>query len=182
MQQSILSLEVSSSNNPKVLRLFDTSHYCDDTALDNYIIEILTPFKTKWIDFFVTKGFSLALNSSNLHYKKVTNQSDLIALPDGIYEIKQSHKPNIFTLVHFLHFRVTELNNRLLKEKKELLDDKCSLSKEEYRKNLEKLRDIEDYISAAKYMVEECQDKKKGKELYDFAKELLENYSNECYC
>lgn len=164
------------------MRLYDTSHYHDDEIVDNYLIEILPVNKTTWLTFNVAKYFTLVLNSSNLRYKKATESAHLIELPDGIYEIKQSYKPNTNTVIHFYHFRTTSTINKLQGERNKLYNDKCSLSKSEFLVNRDKLRDIEEYIYAAKWMVEECHDKVKGKELFEYAKKLLERYSNECQC
>lgn len=177
-----LFLEVSDDMNPKVMRLFDTSHYCDDTTLENYLIEILPVNKSTWRPFFVQKGFSLVLNSSNLAYKKVGEVSGLIELPDGIYEIKQSYKPNVYTMQHYLHLRTTSLRHKIRSEWNKLVDKTCKLSEAEYVLNRDKLREIEEFLLAAKYKVEECHDKKQGKEMYEWAVKLLEQYTNECQC
>lgn len=177
-----LSLEVSNSSNQKVMRLYDTSHYYNNQLVENYLIEVLPVNKSTWLTFHVSKNFSLVLNASSLQYKKVSKAADLIDLPDGIYEIKQSIKPNILTFNHFYHLRTTELMNTLSKEKDKLFDNICKLSANEYHANREKLRDIEEYIQGAKWKIEECGDKSKGKEMYEFAKTLLNQYSNECRC
>lgn len=177
-----LSLEVSSSTNTKIMRLYDTSYYHSDEVVENYLIEVLPVNKSTWLTYYVAKNFTLVLNSSNLRYKKVTDAANLIELPDGIYEIKQSYKPNTKTVIHFYHFRTTETLNKLQSERNKLYGDKCSISKSEFFVNRDKLRDIEEYINAAKWMVEECHDKVKGKELFEYAKKLLERYTNECQC
>lgn len=182
MIKTELSLDVSNSTNTKVMRLFDTSHYYSDETIENYLIEVLPVNKSSWVSFNVAKNFSLALNSSNLRYKKASDASDLIALPDGVYEIKQSVKPNLFTVSHFYHFRITDLENRIKSERKKLLRDECKISREEYIMQRDTLRDIEEYAMSAKWTVEECADKKSGIELYTFANKLLDRYSNECKC
>ncbi len=164
------------------MRVFDTSHYCDEDDLQNYLIEVLPVNKDKWITFHVQKNFSLVLNSSNLGYRKVTEVSHLRDLPDGIYEFMQSYKPNQPTLVHFYHLRVIELRHKLSVQWDNLLKDTCKLSQEEFHRQREKLREIDEYIMAAKYKVEECNEKKEGKELYEWAIKLLERYTNECQC
>lgn len=182
MPKHELSLEPSDFYNKKVLRLFDTSNYCDDDPIENYLVEVLPVNKSVWITFYVQKGFSLTLNSSNLRYRKVVDESDLISLPDGIYEIKQSYKPNIHTLVHFYHLRIAEAKNKLKHEWDKLLSEKCNLSREEFIQNRDKLREIDEYFMAAKFKVEECLEKKEGKELYEWAIKQLEIYTNECQC
>jgi hypothetical protein len=174
-------MEVSDAPNLKVLRVFDTSHYCDDD-ITNYLIEVLPVNKDKWLTFHVKKGFSLSLNSSSLGYKKVADISKLRDLPDGIYEFMQSYKPNTATLQHYLHLRTTELRHKMSIQWDNLMGDSCKISREEFRNQREKLREIEEYIMAAKYKVEECNEKREGKELYEWAVKLLEKYSNECQC
>lgn len=164
------------------MRLYDTSHYYADQVVENYVIEVLPVNKTTWLSFFVNKNFSLALNASSLQYKKVNKAEDLLDLPDGIYEIKQSIKPNLLTINHFYHLRITALLYKIGIQKNKLRDNLCNLSKSEYYVNREKLRDIEEYILGAKWKVEECGDKKAGKEMYQFACTLLDKYSNECKC
>jgi hypothetical protein len=177
-----LSLEVSDNPNTKVMRLFDTSFYCPDEAVENYLIEVLPVNCDRWITFNVKKGFSLVLNSSNLQYRKAASADALTPLRDGIYEIKQSIKPNLITLNHFWHFRITNLLGDIQTERHKLLSDKCDITREEYRINRDKLRDIEEYVKAAKWIVEEDHDKVKGKELYEYSQKLLDEYTNECKC
>lgn len=181
MANNELYIEVSDAPNTKVMRVFDTSQWCDD-EIENYLIEVLPVNKSGWITFIVKKGFSLALNSSSLGYRKVTVESALRDLPDGIYEFKQSYKPNIHTLQHYYHLRVQETRKKIRAEWDKLLTNECKLSIEEFQKNRDKLRDIEEYLMAAKYKVEECLEKKEGKELYEWAVKQLELYSNECQC
>jgi hypothetical protein len=180
--KSELSLEVSNSTNTKVMRLFDTSHYCSDETVENYIIEVLPVNKSKWVSFNVAKNFSLALNSSNLRYKIASDAVQLIPLPDGVYEIKQSIKPNLFTVSHYYHLRVTDIENRLRNEMKKLRANECKLDRSEYMKNRDVLRDIDEYIISAKWSVEECADKAQGIELYTYANKLIQRYCNECKC
>lgn len=177
-----LSLEVSNSRNPKTMRIFDTSHYHSDEVVENYLIEVLPVNKTVWLTFNVRKNFSLVLNSSSLQYKRVSNEAGLIDLPDGIYEIKQSYKPNAKTASHYYHLRIVGLSNKICSEMSDLYCNKCNFSKEDFLKNRDKLRDIEEYLTGAKWMVEECNDKVKGKDMYEWARKLLEKYSNECQC
>jgi hypothetical protein len=180
--KSELSLESAASLNPKVLRLFDTSHYCQNETIENYLIEVLPVNKAVWVTFHVQRGFSLALNSSNLLYKKAFDSADLVELPDGVYEFKQSFKPNLYTVQHYLHLRTVSLERKIRSQREKLLSKECSLSKEDFQHNREALREIEEYAQAAKWKVEECHEKGAGIELYQWAEKLLEYYTNECQC
>lgn len=182
MIKTELSLEVSDNSTLKVVRVFDTSSYCEDEVVDNYLIEVLPPLKSTWVNFHVAKYFSLVLNSSNLQYRKVDNVGALSDLPDGIYELKQSFRPNINTVVHFYHFRTTELKHKLKTAWDKLNCDECKITRAEYILNRDRLREIDEFLLGAKYRTEDCLDKKRGKELYDFAVRLLNQYNNECQC
>lgn len=164
------------------MRVFDTSNYCTGEDISNFILEVLPPSKSSFVTFNIVGGFSLVLNSSNLRYKKANNNSQLIDLQDGVYDLSLSYKPNSFTLTKFYHLRTVALTISVRKEWKKLISDQCRLTREEYYMNRDKLREIEEYALAAKYTVEECGEKKQGKEIYEFAKKLLDQYSHECKC
>lgn len=177
-----LSLEVSKKHNLKVMRLFDTSFYYKDQKIENYLIEILPVNKNNWIPFHVSKDFSLVLNSSNLGYKKVNRTEDLLDLPDGIYEIKQSIKPNSLTINHFYHFRTLELRLKHIELLCKHFDSECVNSGKEYRKNTELLTEILQYIESAEYVTEEKHNKSRGIKYYNRAVDLIKTFENECGC
>ena len=180
--KSELSLEVSESLSAKTMRLFDTSHYCTDEEIENYLVEVLPVNLNTWVNFRVQKHFSLVLNSSNLRYSKIKTSDELLDLPDGIYEFKMSVKPNILTIHHFYTLRTVSLQRTLQKEYNKLLEEKCKMDRKDQASSKDKLRNIDEYLKASKWMVEECLDKKKGKELYEFTLDLLKQYTNECSC
>lgn len=182
MLKTELSLEVSSSLSAKVMRLFDTSHFCDNEKIENYLVEVLPVNKSVWVTFHVQRGFSLALNSSNLKYKLAVDSGDLVELPDGIYEFKHSFKPNLYTVQQYFHLRTVTIERKIRSEREKLLRKECALSKEDFQKNRDALREIDEYVMAAKWKVEECHEKKQGLELYKWAEKLLEYYTNECQC
>ena len=177
-----LSLEVSCANDSKLMRLFDTSFYCEDQTIENYLVEVLPVNASRWVTFHVQRGFSLVLNSSNLQYVKVSSVTGLVDIPDGIYEFKQSIKPNIHTLSHFFHLRTVDIYHKLRHAWNNLISGKCDITKREFVEHRDKLREIDEYLLAAKFEVEECNNKKKGKELYEFSRKLLEQYTNKCKC
>lgn len=182
MNRTELSLEVSKTHNLKTMRLFDTSKYCDEDVIENYLIEVLPVNKSKWVVFYVQKNFSLALNSSNLGYKKVNDLNDLVDLPDGIYEIKQSYKPNIHTLVHYYHLRTTALTLKYVELLCSHFNEECKKDERVYMAEAQHLIKIKQYIEAAEYMVSEKHDKECGIRLYNQAVELIKQFENECGC
>jgi hypothetical protein len=177
-----LSLEVSKAHNLKVLRLFDTSKYCDEDVVENYLIEVLPVNKKSWVPYYVSKGFSLALNSSNLGYKKVNEDNFLIDIPDGIYEIKQSYKPNIHTVAHYYHLRTTALSLKYVELLCKHFSKECKKEERVYNAETLHLTRIKQYIDAAEYMVSEKHEKECGIKFYNKAVELIKEFEHECGC
>lgn len=177
-----ISLEASRELNLKVLRLFDTSQYCDDD-IENYLIEVLPPNKTQWVTFNVQKNFSLILNSSNLQYKKVSKSEDLADLPDGIYEIKQSYKPNIHSLSKYYHFRLVSITLKYVEQLCNHFSKQCSLTDLQFEEITDELTLIRNYLDAAKYEVEIYHNKSQGIAYYNKAVELIKKLDeNACGC
>lgn len=177
-----LSLDIAKSHNLKTMRVIDTSHYCDDTKLENYLIEVLPVNKTKWVTFQVQKNFSLTLNSSNLLYKIVSDSANLVDLPDGIYEIKQSYKPNLHTLSHYYHLRTSALNLKYVELLCKHFSNECKKDERVYIAENQQLVKIKQYIDAAEYMVSEEHDKEAGIKFYNQAVELIKEFEHECGC
>src|SRR5687767_14243230 len=114
------------------MRVYDTSFYYADEVIENYLLEILPVNKSVWVPFNIAKDFHIVFNSANLRYKRASDNDDLIDIPDGVYELKLSYRPNIRTLQHFLHLRTVELMNKLRIQQCKLLDEKCNISRQEY--------------------------------------------------
>lgn len=163
------------------MRLFDTSRYHGDD-LENYLIEVLPVNKSTWVVFLVQKNFSLVLNSSNLQYKKVKNSSELIDLPDGIYEFKQSYKPNLHTLSHYFHLRTTAITLKYVELLCQHFGNECKKDERVYMLESQILIKIKQFIDAAEYMVSEKHEKQCGMNFYNEAVELIKQFENECGC
>lgn len=182
MNKTELSIEVSKTHNLKTMRIFDTSKYCEDDVIDNYLIEVLPVNKKAWVTFYVQKNFSLVLNSSNLGYKRVNNSAELVDIPDGIYEIKQSYKPNIHTLSHYYHLRTTALTLKYVELLCKHFSEECKKDAKVYEEESLHLMKIKQYIDAAEYMVSEKHEKECGIRFYNQAVELIKEFENECGC
>lgn len=178
-----ISLEVSQEINTKVIRVFDTSVYCGDDTIENYLIEVLPAGRANWVTFHVQKNFSLALNSSNLRYKKVGSIDNLIDIPDGIYEIKQSYKPNVHTVVKYYHFRQVTLTLKYIEKLCYHFSKKCDLTGRQFEEVTKELTLARHYIDAAKYEVELYHNKDQGIAYYNKAVEILKKLDeNGCGC
>lgn len=160
----------------------DTSAYVSISSVDNLLLEVLPPSGIKWVTYRVAPHFLFTLNSSNLKINQVNDTSNLADLPDGIYELKISHKPNFSTHRHFLHFRYSKLFSDYKQQICKLYSEQCSFNKSEFEDKKKQLMEIKFLMDAAKYQVEECHEKKKGLELYEDAKQLLSRYKDSCGC
>lgn len=164
------------------MSLIDLSNYCEDEDIENYLIEVLPVNKSSWVTFYVTKNFNLILNSSNLGYRKVDTKSKLIDLPDGIYEFKQSYKPNIHTVSHYYHMRTTALTLKYTELLCSHFREECKKETSEYNRETWDLTKIKQYIDAAEYIVSEKHDKEEGIKYYNQAVELIKKFEHECLC
>lgn len=169
---SNLILDFPDTFNVKTLRINDSSFYNDKLDVECGLIEVIPPGYTKSVNFNVDKGFSLVVNSSNLKLAKVKVYKDLQALPDGVYTVKYSIKPNDKLWVTYDYMRV----NSLMKQYYEAL---CAaklqpcMPDKTTQAELTRLAEIRTYIDAAKIEVEECGNRNRGVELYNYAQELL---------
>jgi hypothetical protein len=175
-----LSLEVVKNNNPKTLILLDSSLIANTP--ENYLVEILSPTATKWKTLKVNPNFSLVLNATALGLCSVSKSSQLPDLQDGVYEIKQSEKPNYETAQHFYHLRVSSLQKKYDETLCCLYSKQYSLSRQEFEMKRTKLLSILMDMKAAVSKVEVCHDRKQGIELYKKAENELKEFNNGCRC
>lgn len=166
----------------KTMRLVDTSKYCENIEVNNYLVEVLPVNKKDWVVFHVHKDFSLTVNSSSLGYKKVSDSAQLIDLADGIYEFKQSHKPNSGTVVHFLHMRTSQLTLKYLEMLGNHFDNKCTTDPKQFELNTQKLTKVKQYIDGSEYSVAIQHDKVQGINFYNKAISLLDELDTQCGC
>jgi GH15 family glucan-1,4-alpha-glucosidase len=163
--------------NPKIIDIKDYTLYGDCDGPENLLLEILAPTKNKWITYPIVANKGFIVNSVNLKLS-----STLQNLPDGIYEVKISHKPNFATQSLYYYFHVKNLRVDYYDKLTELYDERCEITKREFEENRQKLLMIDMDFLALEYMTEINHEKEKAKELYDKIKEDLKKYGNECGC
>ena len=169
-------IKVDKDANPKILDIRDYSVYFSQPT-ENLLIEILAPTSSKWITYPIVPNKGFVANSVNLKLS-----TSIQNLPDGIYEIKFSHKPNFATHQLFYHFNVKNLRQDFLDKITELYSERCEITKREFEENRYKLLMIDMDFLALEYMTEINHEKEKAKELYDKIKEDLKKYGKECGC
>lgn len=175
-----ITIDVSRKTSTKVLRIKDTSFFA--TNVENMLLEILAPTSTVWKTFKVIPGFDHISNSVSLGLTHPSSRGELPDLPDGVYDIKVSVKPNFATHEEFYHLRTNSLTSEWEKELCKLYSQQCNLTKKEFEDSKKKLMDIYFDLLAAVTKVETCHERKEGLNLYTKAKDDLKKYRNECGC
>lgn len=162
----------------KILRLADNSHYNATITVANGILEVTPPGYDCAVIYNVEQYFNVALNSVTLN---LNGGETLVSLPDGVYSIKYSIKPNNALFVEYDLLRNCKQTQQYINEICKLFKAKCDISHKEFECKRKDLIWIKELIDAAKYKVDECGERKKGLELYNEATALL-NALNNKYC
>ncbi len=170
---SNLEVRIEPTNNCKILKVVENSIYNPDITVENAILEITVPGYNCAVIFNVTPGFTLLLNSSTLEIAPAASYATLLPLPEGIYKIKYSIKPNKYLSVEYDYLRNCQQFQKYIVAVCAFFNKKCNLCDSDivkYRKDLIWIRDL---IEAAKFKVEECGDPIEGLELYNEANRLI---------
>ena len=168
-----LSLDIPSTNNPRVFRIFDTSIYADLLGTDCGILQIIPPgFTAPLLNITVNPHFNLVLTACDLGMQTENCTSVSNILPDGVYVVRYSVSPNDKVYVEYHHLRTTQFVNRYHQMLCNLELAACEPSKD-IKDNLEELRLIKSFIDAAKIKVEDCHDTKEGMDLLLYAQKRL---------
>lgn len=180
-----LGIDISRSTNTRILRISDTSTFFSLDDPENFLLEVLTPLSNRWVTYEVNKGFNLIFNAYALKMS-VLQAGDVpknnLPIPDGIYVIRMSIKPNISTLVEYEHLRTRILDEAYSNSLCNLYSERCAINSKEFEYRRNKLLGIKMDIMAAIDFVENMHDKKKGLALYEKASKDLKKFNDECKC
>ncbi len=176
-----LSLELPDTNNIKVLRLFDTSLYAEDLAIDCGTLRITSPGFNLPVAIEILKGFNIVLNACSLGLQRTNCQDASQPIPDGVYVINYSVAPNTSVFVEYNHLRTTQTTNKYFNLLCDLEMSACEPDAD-VKEKLEELRLIKSFIDAAKAKVEYCHEPQAGMELLIYAQKRLNKYATECAC
>lgn len=176
-----LSLELPDTNNIKVLRLFDTSLYAQDLAIDCGTLRITSPGFNLPVAIEILKGFNIVLNACSLGLQRTNCQDASQPIPDGVYVINYSVAPNTSVFVEYNHLRTTQTTNKYFNLLCDLEMSACEPDAD-VKEKLEELRLIKGFIDAAKAKVEYCHEPQAGMELLIYAQKRLNKYATECAC
>mgnify|MGYP000088093831 CR=1 FL=1 len=176
-----LSLELPDTNNIKVLRLFDTSLYAEDLAIDCGTLRITSPGFNLPVAIEILKGFNIVLNACSLGLQRTNCQDASQPIPDGVYVINYSVAPNTSVFVEYNHLRTTQTINKYFNLLCDLEMSGCEPGAD-VKEKLEELRLIKSFIDAAKAKVEYGHEPQAGMELLIYAQKRLNKYATECAC
>ncbi len=173
---SNLDIQVEDTNNCKILKLVDNSIYNPDLEVENGIIEVTVPGYDCAVIFEVDKDFTLLLTSASLNIAPFSSYSHLLPLPEGVYSIKYSIKPNSSLYVEYNYLRNCGQKQLYIKSICDTFDSECNRCENDFKESIEKLSWIRQLMAAAKYKVEDCDDPEAGLDLYNEANGLLKDF------
>lgn len=176
-----LTIEIPYITNPKVMRIYDTSVW-DESILSSEIkLYIIAPGFIYPSEHTVTRRFDRLYNASNLGIYPVTDPSDLADLSDGLYIIRLSNiNGEQEDFVEYNHLRQVKLINCWYSALCKLNLSDCSNLTNDIEKDRKELYQIKMYMDAAKAKVEYCNAPNDGLALHNYAKKLLDKYSQGC--
>lgn len=177
---SKLFVQEIKTDDCKILRLADNSFYNPALPVTNGILEVTPPGYDCPVIFNVDQYFNVGLNSTTLKINTGMADSQLGALPDGVYAIKYSIKPNNSLFVEYDMLRNCQQVHQYINEICKLFTAKCDLTKKDFECKRTKLIWIRELIDAAKYKVDECGERKEGLALYNEATNLLKELNKNC--
>ncbi len=175
---SNLEVHVETTNNCKILKIVDNSIYNPDITVENAILEVTVPGYNCPVVFNVTPGFVLLLNSSTLNIAVAATYAALLPLPEGIYKIKYSIKPNNQLFIEYDYLRNCQQFQRYVVACCTFFDKKCTFCDNDVIRLRKDLAWIKELIDAAKFKVEECDECGEGLDLYNEANILLLRLNN----
>ena len=171
-----LSLIFPEATTCDKLTIQDSSCYNEDFPVTNIILEVKPPSTCCFIAFSLNAGWcSKTLDCEDL--ETCCDRSKCISLVDGNYEIKYSVDPNLNSLIEYNYFRICQLWKIYIGKVCQLRSSKCDLSLKEYKRQLDKLYYIRNMILDSKILAEDCLDIDAAYELYNEAKNLLNDSS-----
>lgn len=180
MSKHQLQIQEIPTGNCNTLRLADNSMYNALINVENAILEITAPGFDCATKFNVSAYFNVAYNSSTLNIAPARTHSELVPLPDGVYHIKYSVKPNDQVYVEYQLFRVCAITKKHSKAICALFGDRERITKKQFEERRKELIWVKELIDGAKYLTEECNSPSNDSiRLYNEASRILKKI-NDC--
>lgn len=175
-----LKFDIVELNSCLTMGILDNSSYTvDDDLVQLPTLQILipsygdTPVEVSYYPHQVT-----ILNSNNLQLSNVADPKDYIALPDGLWTIKQTICPFEDNWFEKKFYRICQLECKFYNAFLELELNKCEDCWND--KKYQKLRNADVYIKGIKANVSDC-NFKKATQLYEKADKILDDLTD-CKC
>lgn len=146
--------------------------------VENAILEITPPGYSCALFFGLSKNFNNVYNSSSLKISVASTPKDLVIIPDGIYKVKYSIKPNKQTAVEYEIMRICQLKKKFAAAIAFLFSNKCESIKRDFDAKRAELEWAKELMEASKYMVEELGDSKAGVEMYNEALRQINTFNS----
>lgn len=174
MAKHVLSLEAPDTLNKCILLVTDTSVYNDQAAVTCPRLQVTVPGFTTAVDIpNPTPGFAYKLTACDLELQSENCGTTFANLTDGIYILKYSVSPNDQVYVEYNHLRITDALNRIQLIYCDLDIPNCA-PPEKVKKRMDEVKEIREYLYAAKAKVETCLEPKAGMDIYRYAIKLLD--------
>lgn len=166
--QHRLSLEAPDTLNICALRVVDTSIYSSSMNIKCATLQITPPGATEanTVDN-IQPEFIKNLTACDLKLQLANCGTTFNNLSDGIYIIRYSVSPNDLVYVEYNHLRTTMALLRIREILCELDVAGCEPD-EKTKKKLSRLGELRDQLMAAKAAVEQCQQPRKGMDIYNY--------------
>lgn len=177
--KSELSLQVYESGDCNTLLLKDTSQYNPDITTTCAQLLITPPGFGDTHAFDVSEDFFVSYNSYDFEYTNQACDESKILLQDGIYQIRYQICPTDVLFVEYNHLRQCQALNCYNQALCSVKLDACTPNSLQLEK-LEKLKEIKQYLDAAKAYVESCNSPEKGLELHNYAVNKLKSLNIDC--
>lgn len=173
IKKHILDFEIIPTGNPKTLVFVDSSYYFAEP--ERPLLEVTFPGYSNYFLVNVQARKVNTFNSNTLGLTELLNADCLVDLPDGVYTFRYKICPYDKVYTDKLHFRTTQIENRLAD-----LYDKLDASDCEKSTNpalLQEIATITALIEGAKALVEK--NTKKANSFYKLASSMLNEALND---
>lgn len=169
-----LDLHIPEGTNPSSFEVRDTSIYDENLPISNAILEIYPPKSRYGYVGHKTKGFSFIANA---HLLKINAVGGIYPpLPDGVYRVKYSIKPNDKVYVEFIYFRNTIQLGKYYDLVQKVLDQQQYYPRKLFFEKQKELLWIKELLVVSKRVAEDKRDIEKANLMYEEIDILIKDF------
>lgn len=179
MRTTHLDLYIYDKFDLKTIYIQDVSQYNPDLPVIDPILAITPPDYATTYAIGYVPGTFMPITSNAFQWTSSDSYGGLMNLPDGLWHIQQSVKPNGKINKSFKYFRITSLKKQILDCVAKLLDNTCTdpISVDNNTKDYFIYLQL---LDSAKYMVEECCLHNEGKIIYNQVQKEFNQKCKDC--